>query len=368
MARLTRNDLLKTIDFLHGLYANRPKEAFTDHLLSNLPALFHFDLAASTEGTLSESPTISFNVFPHSFPILRNGIDIYKEALLRDGDAVSSFWDFEGFDIPVRFLDAAPKSFWEKSFRYNEFDLPQKTPHMLGLSVEYDLPSFWTLSLHRGGRDFTQHDVAHMQLLRPHLQQALLNSRLVTAMEQGLQTYADTVHSLPQAIVALGPSRKIAWATPRGTSLAKKYTGGRTEAGDVLASPFREWVQQQDALLDDPDTAPTEQVPLLLEGGGYRLTVRLIRQNDFRLLFFEEEPEEVPIDRLQAFGLTPRECEVMRWVIAGKTNPEIARILGVSVVTVEKHLGSVYQKLNVENRTAAVTTAMELMKQNNGVE
>ncbi len=107
---------------------------------------------------------------------------------------------------------------------------------------------------------------------------------------------------------------------------------------------------------------------LILEGSGYRLTVRLIRQSAFRLLFFEEEPEELPIERLQAHGLTPRECEVLQWVMAGKSNPEVAQILSVSVVTVEKHLGSVFQKLNVENRTAAVTTAFELMKRRNGFE
>ena len=142
----------------------------------------------------------------------------------------------------------------------------------------------------------------------------------------------------------------------------------RTEAGDLLASPFREWLRQQEQLLDDPDLAPTEQLPLVLEGSGYRLTVRVIRHNEFRLLFFEEEPEELPIERLQAHGLTRRECEVLQWVIAGKSNPEVAQILSVSVVTVEKHLGSVFQKLNVENRTAAVTTAFELMKRRNGLE
>ncbi|MFB3040880.1 MAG: helix-turn-helix transcriptional regulator, partial [Candidatus Poribacteria bacterium] len=106
---------------------------------------------------------------------------------------------------------------------------------------------------------------------------------------------------------------------------------------------------------------------LILEGSGYRLTVRLIRQSAFRLLFFEEEPEKLPIERLQAHGLTRRECEVMQWLIAGKSNPEVACILNVRVVTIEKHLGSVFQKLNVENRTAAVTTALELIKSTNGI-
>jgi DNA-binding CsgD family transcriptional regulator len=52
--------------------------------------------------------------------------------------------------------------------------------------------------------------------------------------------------------------------------------------------------------------------------------------------------------------LTPREREVLDWVAAGKTNRDIAAILGASPRTVEKHLERIYEKLGVETRTAAV--------------
>src|SRR5262245_51257042 len=51
--------------------------------------------------------------------------------------------------------------------------------------------------------------------------------------------------------------------------------------------------------------------------------------------------------------LTAREREVLQWVAAGKTNRDIAEILGARPRTVEKHLERVYQKLGVECRTAA---------------
>ena len=53
------------------------------------------------------------------------------------------------------------------------------------------------------------------------------------------------------------------------------------------------------------------------------------------------------------FGLTPREAEAMRWVGAGKTDRDIADILGISVRTIHKHLQHSFAKLGVENRTAA---------------
>jgi DNA-binding CsgD family transcriptional regulator len=51
--------------------------------------------------------------------------------------------------------------------------------------------------------------------------------------------------------------------------------------------------------------------------------------------------------------LTPREEEILRWVAAGKTDGQIAAIVGTSVRTVQKHLENAYVKLGVENRTAA---------------
>jgi DNA-binding CsgD family transcriptional regulator len=51
--------------------------------------------------------------------------------------------------------------------------------------------------------------------------------------------------------------------------------------------------------------------------------------------------------------LTPREREVHRWLVAGKTDRDIAAILGCSHRTVHKHLQHIYEKLGVETRTAA---------------
>ncbi|TVP93354.1 MAG: DNA-binding response regulator [Pseudomonadaceae bacterium] len=48
--------------------------------------------------------------------------------------------------------------------------------------------------------------------------------------------------------------------------------------------------------------------------------------------------------------LTQRENEVVHILSQGKTNKEIARLLGISERTVKEHLGSVFSKLNVKDR------------------
>jgi DNA-binding NarL/FixJ family response regulator len=56
---------------------------------------------------------------------------------------------------------------------------------------------------------------------------------------------------------------------------------------------------------------------------------------------------------LVTYGLSPRESEVAQWLGWGKTNPQIANILGMQPRTVEKHLERILEKLGVENRTTA---------------
>jgi DNA-binding NarL/FixJ family response regulator len=58
--------------------------------------------------------------------------------------------------------------------------------------------------------------------------------------------------------------------------------------------------------------------------------------------------------------LSPRETEVLRLVAAGQSNPAIAATLFVSEATVKTHLIHVFEKLDVRDRTRAVTRAMEL--------
>jgi DNA-binding CsgD family transcriptional regulator len=63
--------------------------------------------------------------------------------------------------------------------------------------------------------------------------------------------------------------------------------------------------------------------------------------------------------RMSTVGrLTTREAEVLRWVAAGKSDAQIGAILRISARTVQKHLQNVYDKLGVENRTAAVNRVL----------
>ena len=57
--------------------------------------------------------------------------------------------------------------------------------------------------------------------------------------------------------------------------------------------------------------------------------------------------------------LTPRELEVLQLVAQGRSNPDIARELFIGEATVKTHLLHVFDKLGVDDRTRAVTVALE---------
>ncbi len=61
-----------------------------------------------------------------------------------------------------------------------------------------------------------------------------------------------------------------------------------------------------------------------------------------------------------AITLSTRETQVLRLVAQGQSNPQIARSLFLSEATIKTHLLHVFEKLSVNDRTRAVTRAMEL--------
>jgi DNA-binding CsgD family transcriptional regulator len=65
-------------------------------------------------------------------------------------------------------------------------------------------------------------------------------------------------------------------------------------------------------------------------------------------------PEEI-----QRLGFTPRESEVLHWVIQGKRDTEIGKILSASPRTVHNHVRSILRKLKTETRTAAALEVLE---------
>ena len=156
---------------------------------------------------------------------------------------------------------------------------------------------------------------------------------------------------------------RLMWQTPLARDLLLRYCGtSAPQTPEALCQWLRRHVSENEALVEPPR--------LSMELGPKRLTFRLHQQigdseggGDW-LIIMREVSDESVIDAIAvSFKLTPREAEVLYWVVKGKINRDIGDIVGSSPMTVKKHLEHVFAKLGVETRTAAAGMAMSRIRQ-----
>jgi DNA-binding NarL/FixJ family response regulator len=80
----------------------------------------------------------------------------------------------------------------------------------------------------------------------------------------------------------------------------------------------------------------------------------------------EFKPDFSSTEPLLKLGLTARATETLLWLAQGKTNPDIATILGITESTVKKHVQEIFEKLGVETRGAATVRALEVLSSPSG--
>jgi DNA-binding response OmpR family regulator len=154
-------------------------------------------------------------------------------------------------------------------------------------------------------------------------------------------------------IVLLDRLGRVSWRSPQAIRFLEDAFG---TSRDALAATswLTEAVQSRQALKALPD--------------GNRIHARRVGQADFgeTMILLRQLTLDTPTlaARLPEVPLTPREAEVLSWLAKGKTNRDIAEILGMSPRTVNKHLEHIFEKLGVETRTAAAALAGRLQQEN----
>lgn len=156
---------------------------------------------------------------------------------------------------------------------------------------------------------------------------------------------------------------RLMWQTPLARELLQRYYG--TDA-PTTPIPVQVWLRRHAAHRE----LQAEPPRLSIEQGSRRLTFRLHQQigdseggGDWLIIMQEVSDDSIIEAMALSFKLTPREAEVLYWVLKGKINRDIADIVGASPMTVKKHLERVYAKLGVETRTAAAAMAMRQIRQ-----
>ena len=134
---------------------------------------------------------------------------------------------------------------------------------------------------------------------------------------------------------------RIAWRSPQAQRWLAEFFGDGGEAQAL------NWLRHDGARLER-DADGRVLVARRLGDVGFGETMWLLTQR---------APGAAEATRLASAALTPRETEVLSWIAKGKTNRDVADILGMSPRTVNKHLEHVFEKLGVETRAAAAALA-----------
>ena len=105
---------------------------------------------------------------------------------------------------------------------------------------------------------------------------------------------------------------------------------------------------------DDYLTKPVANADLILAIEARLRRSQQQAQREFKPNFSSARP-------LLKLRLTPRAAETLLWLSQGKTNSDIATILGITESTVKKHVQEIFEKLGVETRGAATVRALEVL-------
>ncbi|WP_430648177.1 response regulator [Bradyrhizobium rifense] len=205
--------------------------------------------------------------------------------------------------------------------------------------------------LDAGGVDYVTKPIVIEEMLariRVHLGNARLTQSARTALDVS-----------GRFLFAVNRQGHILWATPQAQKLLADHHGAQAD-DFVLPPSLLQWLDQTKG----KGSAKTQAASLPDNPQLRFYYMGETAPNEFLLRLSKESGTALPPEFTSELGLTTREGEVLAWLSKGKTNRDIAQILGLSPRTVDKHLEQIYAKLGVENRTAAAAIATNATRRN----
>jgi DNA-binding NarL/FixJ family response regulator len=205
--------------------------------------------------------------------------------------------------------------------------------------------------LEAGGVDYVTKPIVIEEMLA-RIRVHLGNARLTQSARAALDVSGRFLFSVNR-------QGHILWATPQAQKLLADHHSAQAD-DFVLPPSLLQWLEQAKA-----KGSAKSQAASLPDNPQLRFYyMGETAPNEFLLRLSKESGTALPPEFTSELGLTTREGEVLAWLSKGKTNRDIAQILGLSPRTVDKHLEQIYAKLGVENRTAAAAIATNATRRN----
>jgi DNA-binding CsgD family transcriptional regulator len=259
---------------------------------------------------------------------------------------------------PVALLSEATGGRLEQSLRYRELLQPLRLQHELNtVFVERNL--WGGMDLIRGSDrpDFAPHEVALVRRLTPHVAAGLRSAAF------RVQATVEPAGDDAPGVLTLDHRGRVVSATPAAErhladlgELAPNWRDG----GD-LPTPVRMVVGALGAAVQPPSDQARQLVPRLRVRGrsGRWLTLHASvteptpeRPSERVIVIGPAQADELAWLRLAAYGLTPREEEVVKLVVRGLSTRQIADTLFISEHTAQRHISNSFEKVGTRSRPA----------------
>lgn len=183
------------------------------------------------------------------------------------------------------------------------------------------------------------------------VRQTQRNARSVARMRRKIGMLEHALDALHIGLIVQSLDGNVRLVTSCAIQQLRSFLGHEALRRNSVPETLFAWVKRQHLASLREGKVASRFVPVVLQRREKSLVIRSATNSDQMSLLLEENPTLAqPVRRC---GLSRRETQVLDWVSQGRTNKEIAVILGLSPRTVQKHLEHMYKKLNVTTRTAA---------------
>ena len=350
--QLTDSDYARLLSCIEGIHRCRKLEDFPQHVLTELKKLVTCTYALYSEIDGKRHRCIQLLDPPQNFePKLEGWLDrrIHEnpqdwwERLMNDHPALTYF-KATGDGQALKFSDFLSVNEYHQLALYREALVWSGTEDQLGFCMRIESGLFIGVAFHRGERSFEERERILLNLVRPHVVQTYLHLEELAGYEDIKRDLQTALRENGLGVIVLNDTREVIHATPGAFERLASYLPV-PESAHRLPEKLERWAFRE----SDRET----NASFVITRETARLILRSVKQETRLLLLLSEENSAVATEKLAQFKLTPRESETLRWIAEGKTNAEIAIILGISLSTAKQHVERILAKLGVENRTAA---------------
>jgi DNA-binding CsgD family transcriptional regulator/PAS domain-containing protein len=356
---LTDRSLHRVHTALQQLHPSVPLDAFPQQALSALAEAVPADVSAYNEVNLQTRRMRAVGV-PEELRFASD-TEIWMQHLHEH--PTLAYTQRTGDGSAHKISDFLTQRQFRRLALYNDVYRRLDGEYHMSMSWESSSLQIIAFAFNRGTKDFSEQDRNMLNLLRPYLMQVYQQAEAASQLQRDMEMLRRAFDALDCGVVIVTLDGKVQSITQQAERWLQHYCGTDAKGwSHGLPDIVQQWLRDQSAAATSTCSVPQSK-PLSLERLDATLSLRCLidREAERLLILMQEQRRDFCPEQLAPLGLSKRECEILYWLMQGKTNPEIAAFLGLSTGTVRTRLEDIFRKLGVQTRTAAAMRARELL-------